>query len=83
MLHDPVDNIRKLARFVGQPFLPDEEDAVNTANPSPVSVKVIFTNDSFRRGEAGDCVNHMTPDMARRLDAIMEEKLHGSGLSFS
>uniref|UniRef100_A0A453AK56 Sulfotransferase n=1 Tax=Aegilops tauschii subsp. strangulata TaxID=200361 RepID=A0A453AK56_AEGTS len=36
----------------------------------------------FRKGVAGDWVNHMTPEMAQRFDAIVEEKLHGSGLSF-
>nr|CAB3458527.1 unnamed protein product [Digitaria exilis] len=43
-----------------------------------------FPNSSyFRRGKAGDWANHMTPEMARRLDVIMEEKLQGSGLSFA
>ncbi|CAN6234840.1 unnamed protein product [Urochloa humidicola] len=43
-----------------------------------------FVNSSyFRRGEAGDWANHMTPEMARRLDGVMEEKLRGSGFSFS
>lgn len=37
----------------------------------------------FRRGQAGDWANHMTPEMAGRLDAVMEEKLRGSGLSFA
>ncbi|CAL4997396.1 unnamed protein product [Urochloa decumbens] len=35
----------------------------------------------FRKGEVGDWKAHMTPEMARRLDAIVEEKLRGSGLS--
>jgi hypothetical protein len=43
-----------------------------------------FVNSSyFRRGEAGDWANHMTPEMARRLDAVVEERLRGSGFSFS
>ena len=43
-----------------------------------------FVNSSyFRRGEAGDWANHMTPEMARRLDADMEERLRGSGFSFA
>ncbi|XP_044436636.1 cytosolic sulfotransferase 5-like [Triticum aestivum] len=29
----------------------------------------------FRKGVVGDWVNHMTPEMARRIDAILEEKL--------
>ncbi|GJN11080.1 hypothetical protein PR202_ga29246 [Eleusine coracana subsp. coracana] len=97
LLSDPVENVRKLARFVGQPFSVSEEEAgvlmdivrlcsfdklknleVNSADPSSD-----FANDwYFRKGEVGDWANHMTPDMARRLDAIVEEKLSGSGLSF-
>ncbi|CAL4997397.1 unnamed protein product [Urochloa decumbens] len=41
-----------------------------------------FKNSAFfRKGEVGDWKAHMTPEMARRLDAIVEEKLRGSGLS--
>ncbi|KAF0904803.1 hypothetical protein E2562_037318 [Oryza meyeriana var. granulata] len=36
----------------------------------------------FRKGEAGDWVNHMMPDMARRLDDIIAKKLGASGLTF-
>ncbi|KAL6855864.1 hypothetical protein ACP4OV_018666 [Aristida adscensionis] len=103
MLRDPVGNVRRLARFVGQPFsLAEEEAGVVTdvvrlcsfetlknlevnraASPQGAIRKGAFTNDSFfRRGEAGDWANHMTPEMARRLDAIVEERLRGSGLSF-
>ncbi|KAM3205982.1 hypothetical protein ACQJBY_061584 [Aegilops geniculata] len=37
----------------------------------------------FRKGVVGDWANHMTPEMARRIDAIVEDKLRGSGLSFT
>ncbi|CAL4997395.1 unnamed protein product [Urochloa decumbens] len=41
-----------------------------------------FKNSAFfRKGEVGDWKAHMTPEMARRLDAIVEEKLRESGLS--
>ncbi|CAN6253761.1 unnamed protein product [Urochloa humidicola] len=41
-----------------------------------------FKNSAFfRKGEVGDWKAHITPEMARRLDAIVEEKLRGSGLS--
>ncbi|XP_002444757.1 cytosolic sulfotransferase 5 [Sorghum bicolor] len=36
----------------------------------------------FRSGKVGDWKNHLTQEMARRLDCIVEEKLKGSGLTF-
>ncbi|XBI06317.1 hypothetical protein VPH35_134347 [Triticum aestivum] len=43
-----------------------------------------FPHDSyFRKGVVGDWVNHLTPEMAIRLDAIFEEKFNGSGLALS
>ncbi|KAM0877338.1 hypothetical protein ACQ4PT_035568 [Festuca glaucescens] len=45
---------------------------------------VKFPNESFfRKGVVGDWVNHMTPEMARNVDAVVEEKLRGSGLTFT
>uniref|UniRef100_A0ACD5ZF60 Uncharacterized protein n=1 Tax=Avena sativa TaxID=4498 RepID=A0ACD5ZF60_AVESA len=41
-----------------------------------------FKNSAFfRKGEVGDWNELMTPEMARRIDATVEEKLRGSGLS--
>ncbi|CAM0885629.1 unnamed protein product [Alopecurus aequalis] len=37
----------------------------------------------FRKGVVGDWVNHMTPEMSRRIDAVVEDKLRGSGLTFT
>jgi len=37
----------------------------------------------FRKGVVGDWANHLTPEMAKRLDAIFEEKFNGSGFTFS
>ncbi|CAN6199749.1 unnamed protein product [Urochloa humidicola] len=37
----------------------------------------------FRKGVAGDWANHMTPEMAARLDGIVREKLQGTGLAFA
>jgi estrone sulfotransferase len=34
----------------------------------------------FRKGKVGDWVNHMSQEMGRKLDCVMEEKLKGSGL---
>ncbi|XP_004979028.1 cytosolic sulfotransferase 5 [Setaria italica] len=36
----------------------------------------------FRTGKVGDWANHMTVEMAQKLDCITEEKLRGSGLTF-
>ena len=45
---------------------------------------VKFPHESFfRKGVVGDWVNHMTPEMARRMDAVVEDKLRGSGLTFT
>nr|CAB3471953.1 unnamed protein product [Digitaria exilis] len=98
MLRDPAGNVRKLAMFVGQPFSPAEEesgvveqivklcsiDKLKSLEVNKAGSCSPFANDwYFRRGGKGDWANHMTPDMARRLDVIVEEKLSGSGLSFA
>ncbi|WVZ87202.1 hypothetical protein U9M48_033881 [Paspalum notatum var. saurae] len=36
----------------------------------------------FRKGAVGDWRNHMTPEMAARLDGVVEEALKGSGFTF-
>jgi len=36
----------------------------------------------FRKGKVGDWANHMSEEMAEKLDRVMEEKLKGSGLAF-
>lgn len=36
----------------------------------------------FRKGVAGDWKNHMTPEMATRLDNIVKMALQGSGFTF-
>ncbi|EEC80335.1 hypothetical protein OsI_22397 [Oryza sativa Indica Group] len=36
----------------------------------------------FRKGVVGDWVNHMTPEMARRVDDIVADKFSGTGLTF-
>ncbi|XP_044346354.1 cytosolic sulfotransferase 10-like [Triticum aestivum] len=36
----------------------------------------------FRTGKVGDWANHLTEEMSKKLDAIVEEKLRGSGITF-
>uniref|UniRef100_A0A0D3CWR1 Sulfotransferase n=1 Tax=Brassica oleracea var. oleracea TaxID=109376 RepID=A0A0D3CWR1_BRAOL len=44
-------------------------------HPSP------YTNSTyFGKGKTGDWVNYLTPEMAARMDGIMEEKFKGTGL---
>jgi hypothetical protein len=56
---------------------------INQASGSSSSSRFTISNDLYFRKEVGDWASHMTPDMARRLDAVVEEKLRGSGLSFA
>ncbi|XP_030938999.1 flavonol sulfotransferase-like [Quercus lobata] len=44
---------------------------------------LIEKNAFFRKGEAGDWKNYLTPMMAARLDQITEQKLRSSGLTFN
>ena len=41
---------------------------------------VIEKSSYFRKGKVGDWVNHMSEEMGRKLNCIVEEKLKGSGL---
>ncbi|KAF0898057.1 hypothetical protein E2562_001728 [Oryza meyeriana var. granulata] len=36
----------------------------------------------FRNGKVGDWKNNLTEEMAKKLDAVIQEKLKGSGLTF-
>ena len=36
----------------------------------------------FRKGQVGDWVENLSPSMVERVKRVMEEKLHGSGLTF-
>jgi hypothetical protein len=36
----------------------------------------------FRAGKVGDWKTHLTEEMAKKVDCIVEEKLRGSGLTF-
>ena len=53
---------------------------VNKGGSTLLNIK----NESFfRKGVTGDWRNHMTPEMAQRLDNIVGDALRGSGFTFS
>ncbi|TVU10368.1 hypothetical protein EJB05_43893, partial [Eragrostis curvula] len=99
MLLDPKSNLKKLANFMGCGFTQEEDEkgvtdaivelcSLNKLKKMEVnkdgSNKVNVRNESyFRNGVAGDWRNHMTPEMAMRLDKIVEDALQGSGFTFS
>ncbi|XP_030452670.1 cytosolic sulfotransferase 5-like [Syzygium oleosum] len=96
MKEDPHAHVRRLADFLGCPFSEEElrdgtaEGILRMCsfdNLSALEVnkcgKLSNGEDNkwfFRKGEVGDWVNYMSAEMGERLDSVMEEKLHGSGL---
>ncbi|XBI87356.1 hypothetical protein VPH35_025462 [Triticum aestivum] len=94
----PIGKAMNLAAFMGCPFSCAEEDAgvvqeivqlcsferLSEVNKNAsISAMMGIKNDVyFRKGAVGNWKNHMTPEMAVRLDKIVEEALQGSGLTF-
>ncbi|KAG8375423.1 hypothetical protein BUALT_Bualt10G0098500 [Buddleja alternifolia] len=93
---DPLSDVKKIAEFVGLPFSEEEEKAglvgeisklcsfdklrdleVNKTGVHAGTVKNKFF---YRKGDVGDWVNHLTPEMAERMKEVLEAKLTGSGL---
>ncbi|KAF0897192.1 hypothetical protein E2562_034237 [Oryza meyeriana var. granulata] len=56
---------------------------VNRSGTIDIVDSVVANNTFFRRGVVGDWRNHMTPEMARRIDEITESKLGAVGQSMS
>lgn len=93
---EPEVHLRRLAAFLGCPFSEEEEKGgvvgeilrlCSFDNLSGLEVnrsgKGVFGNNNsvmFRKGEVGDWRNHLTDEMASRIDQIVEEKFNGSGL---
>ncbi|XP_039158287.1 cytosolic sulfotransferase 8-like [Eucalyptus grandis] len=96
--NDPCVHARRLADFVGCPFSEEElrggivEGILRMCSFDNLSTLEVNKSGSlwtgaenksfFRRGEVGDWVNYMSAEMGERIDGVMEEKLHGSGLKF-
>ncbi|XP_048133619.1 cytosolic sulfotransferase 12-like [Rhodamnia argentea] len=93
---DPHAHVRRLADFVGCPFSEEElrDGTVEgilrmcsfdnlralEVNKGGKLWNGVETKLFFRRGEVGDWVNYMSAEMGERIDGVMDEKLHGSGL---
>ncbi|KAJ0235240.1 Sulfotransferase domain-containing protein [Hirschfeldia incana] len=98
MKEEPHAQLKRLSEFLGWPFTEEEEERGDVekilelcslrslsdleANKSGKAVNGVDYKFFFRKGEVGDWKNHFTPEMERRIDMIIEEKLRGSGLSF-
>ncbi|KAH8512591.1 hypothetical protein Peur_056592 [Populus x canadensis] len=98
MKEDINSQMKRLAEFLGCPFsLEEEADGVvegisklcsfsnlkdKEINKTGKSIPHYENKTLFRRGEVGDWVNYLTPEMVDRLNKITEQKLAGSGLQF-
>lgn len=95
---DIISHLKRLAHFLGVPFSKEEErqgiieqianlcslDNLKNLEVNMDGKQMFGTKNSsfFRKGEAGDWVNHVNPSMAQKLENLVEEKFSGSGLSF-
>ncbi|CAM8937889.1 unnamed protein product [Rhodiola kirilowii] len=92
---DVVSVILKLGEFLGTGFMAEAEAAEIAklcsfgnlkeleANKTGKSIGGFENRSLFRKGEVGDWVNYLSLEMGERMRLVVEEKLGGSGLSFS
>ncbi|GFS33379.1 sulfotransferase 2B [Actinidia rufa] len=95
---NPILHMKRLAEFMGVPFSTEEEredliDEISRlcsidnlreldVNKTGKFIAHFENKTLFRRGEVGDWVNYLTPEMVERLDNIIKEKMDGFGLTF-
>ncbi|XP_031282386.1 cytosolic sulfotransferase 7-like [Pistacia vera] len=92
---DPKGQLKKLASFLGKPFVNEEEVDKILWRCSLERLKSLEVNQNgvdpwdglayktyFRLGNVGDWKNSLTPEMKDRLDEITLKKLEGSDLVF-
>ncbi|KAG2245915.1 hypothetical protein Bca52824_085543 [Brassica carinata] len=72
MIEKPEAQVMRLADFLGCSFTEEEKQ-------SGMVEKIL---ELCSLGGVGDWKNHLTNDMARKLDEMVEKKLEGSGLKF-
>ncbi|GKV39661.1 hypothetical protein SLEP1_g47399 [Rubroshorea leprosula] len=95
---DIISNLKRLAKFLGLPFSAEEERAGVVeeiarlcsfekmkdveVNKNGKSIMNWENRNLFRKGEVGDWMNYLSPEMVEELSRVLEEKLGGSGLAF-
>ncbi|XP_072963592.1 flavonol sulfotransferase-like [Typha angustifolia] len=73
-----LDGILKLCGFENLKSL-----GVNNSGRTEIAGSTVQNSVFFRHGEVKDWVNHLTPEMARRIDEITRNKFQGqAGLTF-
>ncbi|KAM4133647.1 hypothetical protein ACJW30_01G346300 [Castanea mollissima] len=81
--------VKKIARFIGYPFSLEEEDKgvvqkiIDLCSFENMSSLEVSKSGMIWKGKVGDWKNHLTHKMAMQLDQIFEQKLTGSGLTFT
>ncbi|KAL0691491.1 hypothetical protein Bca4012_091170 [Brassica carinata] len=98
MIENPDAQVIRLADFLGCSFSEEEKQSGMVekilelcsfgnlsnleTNKTGTSVCGVAPHAFFRKGGVGDWKNHLTDDMARKLDEMVKKKLEGSGLKF-
>ncbi|CAN1137028.1 Cytosolic sulfotransferase 17 [Linum perenne] len=77
---DPKPHVRKLAAFLGRPFGDEVEKVIWRSSFDRLKNLDVNNSHFFRRGEVGDWRNHLTTEMAERIDNVTRMKLQGTGL---
>ncbi|KAJ3709100.1 hypothetical protein LUZ61_012805 [Rhynchospora tenuis] len=97
MMNDPIDGVMRLANFIGCPFSEEEmknglvEEIVEFCSFNKLKnldvnkyngIGNVKNDYFFRKAIVGDWQNHMTAEMATKVDKITKEKLHDSGFTY-
>ncbi|KAF3581537.1 hypothetical protein DY000_02031744, partial [Brassica cretica] len=82
MKAEPHEQIKRLADFLGFPFTKQEGNLSSLEVNKTGKRNNLNNKDYFRKGEVGDSKNYLTPEMEKKIDMIIQEKLQGSGLKF-
>ncbi|CAH1423471.1 unnamed protein product [Lactuca virosa] len=96
MQKDTVNNVKRLAEFLGYPFTQEEEvegvvheivklcsfETLKEVNKHGMVIADLPNDAFFRNGKVDDWTNHLTNEMSQILDEITKEKFDGLDISF-